>query len=398
MTVAPTMLSVFSGVGGLDLGLERAGLSSVGCIEIDPIARRSLKANGRGEWPLLEPGDVVAQASVLRPADLGLKARGLTVLAGAPPCQPYSKAAMWAPGAWVGLDDPRADPLFAFLELVEHFKPAAVLMENVPGFVRGTRSAFSAIGAAFSDVNVSAGTNYRPHWRVLDASGYGVPQKRQRAFVVAFRDGRSMKWPDVTHPDKPCRAWDALRDIDLGDDMPKANGGWADLLPSIPEGWNYLWHTDRGGGRPLFGYRTRYWSFLLKLARDQPSWTLPAQPGPSTGPFHWDNRPLHVREMLRLQSFPDTWLVEGTRRQQVVQVGNATPPLLAEIVGRSILATLELAHRSGPPTLRIARARQLPSPARRRAVPTRFALLESDHAPHPGSGKGPKPRSDTTAT
>ena len=83
----------------------------------------------------------------------------------------------------------------------------------------------------------------------------------------------------------------------MGDsELPAARGGWADLLPSIPEGQNYLWHTDRGGGRPLFGYRRRFWSFLLKLSKHRPSWTLSAQPGPSTGPFHWTNRPLAVRE------------------------------------------------------------------------------------------------------
>ena len=90
---------------------------------------------------------------------------------------------------------------------------------------------------------------------------------------------------------------------------PKAAGKWAGLLPTIPEGENYLFHTRLGGGRPLFGYRTRYWSFLLKLAKDEPSWTLQAHPGPATGPFHWANRPLTVQEMLRLQSSqqPGEW-------------------------------------------------------------------------------------------
>src|SRR3546814_15139025 len=60
-------------------------------------------------------------------------------------------------------------------------------------------------------------------------------------------------------------------------------GKWADLLPSIPEGQNYLWHTERGGGIPLFGWRRRYWNFLLKLAKNKPSWTIQAQPGPATG-------------------------------------------------------------------------------------------------------------------
>src|SRR6185312_12245754 len=109
-------------------------------------------------------------------------------------------------------------------------------------------------------------------------------------------------------------------------------GKWADLLPSIPPGMNYLWHTDRGGGEPLFGWRRRYWSFLLKLAPDQPSWTIQAQPGPATGPFHWDNRRLTGREMARLQTFPDDIQITGSLADAQRQIGNAVPSLLAEVL------------------------------------------------------------------
>ena len=129
----------------------------------------------------------------------------------------------------------------------------------------------------------------------------------------------------------PCRealtAWDALADLPNVPGL-RLPGSWAELLPSIPEGGNYLYLTARGGGTELFGWRSRYWSFLLKLARDRPSWTLPASPGPSTGPFHWDNRPLTVRERLRLQGFPDDWQLCGSAHQQIKMSGNATPPPL----------------------------------------------------------------------
>ena len=83
-------------------------------------------------------------------------------------------------------------------------------------------------------------------------------------------------WPEQSRPpDK------APKDEDLN-----VRGKWVGLLPSIPEGKNYLWHTSRGGGLPLFGWRTRYWTFLLKLAKNRPSWTIQAQPGPAVGPFH----------------------------------------------------------------------------------------------------------------
>ena len=107
--------------------------------------------------------------------------------------------------------------------------------------------------------------------------------------------------------------WDALADIEPnpGEDL-ALRGKWGDLLASIPEGNNYLWHTDRGGGKPLFGWRRRYWSFLLKLAKSRPSWTIQAQPGPAIGPFHWANRRLSMRELCRLQTFPDDVFIVGT--------------------------------------------------------------------------------------
>jgi DNA (cytosine-5)-methyltransferase 1 len=111
-------------------------------------------------------------------------------------------------------------------------------------------------------------------------------------------------------------------------------------LPSIPEGENYLWHTDRRGGLPLFGWRTRYWSFLLKLAKAKPSWTIQAQPGSAIGPFHWPNRRLSWREMAALQTFPADFNIQSSRVETQRQIGNAVRSHLAEILAHSIAHTL----------------------------------------------------------
>lgn len=386
-----TVLSAFSGVGGLDLGLEAAGFEMLGCIENDPIARRSLELN-RKDWWVLDPPDIEGVAATLRPPDLGLARGQLTLLCGAPPCQPYSKAAMWKDEAWVGFADDRAKPLLSFLQLAEEFCPEAVLMENVQGFVAGPHSVARFIQRSFDEINGRTGFRYRVSTAVLDAANFGVPQRRSRAIVVALRDGAKMSWPVPTHLDEPTTAWDALHDVPTAEAVP-ATGRWADLLPSIPEGANYLWHTPKGGGMPLFGYRTRFWSFLLKLAKDRPSWTLPAQPGPSVGPFHWDNRPLTPTEALRIQSFPLDWRVEGTRREKVRQIGNATPPLLAEVLGKSLRWTLHGTSFREAPTFRVKRAAATPPPARISPVPAQFHALRGEHPDHPGAGAGPQPRS-----
>jgi DNA (cytosine-5)-methyltransferase 1 len=117
-------------------------------------------------------------------------------------------------------------------------------------------------------------------------------------------------------------------------------GKWADLLASIPEGQNYLWHTDRGGGKPLFGWRRRYWSFLLKLAKGRPSWTIQAQPGPATGPFHWRNRKLSAAELSRIQTFPDGLIYDCRHADVQKLIGNAVPSALAEALAREIARQL----------------------------------------------------------
>jgi DNA (cytosine-5)-methyltransferase 1 len=387
-----TVLSAFTGLGGLDLGLEAAGFHHVGCIEKDQTARLSLKQNRGDSWPLLEPRDIGVLAQTLIPRQLGLRQRELSVLAGGPPCQPFSKAAQWSASARTGLEDMRSHCLGDFLRLVEVFLPRVVLIENVAGFVRGPVSALVEIEHALEGINQRQGTLYKAYHRIVDAADYGVAQHRLRVIIVISRDGEAPVCAEPTHADRPLRAWDAIGHLEVAD-PPKALGKWADLLPSIPEGQNYLWHTRHGGGRPLFGYRTRFWSFLLKLAKDQPSWTLPALPGPSTGPFHWDSRPLTISELLRLQSFGTDWLVEGSYREQVRQVGNATPPRLAEIISRAVAARyFGVSFDSQPLQHHIAYAAMVPGPGRPQPVAAKYLRLEGEHADHPGAGKGPKPR------
>lgn len=386
-----TCLSAFSGLGGMDLGLEAAGFRHLGCIEWDESARRSIKANRGGRWQLLEPGDIEIVAQSLRPVDLGISPGDLDLLVGAPPCQPYSKAAQWSSDSRRGLEDRRGQYLDDMLVLAGVFLPKVVLLENVRGFVAGRTGALSHIEKHLELIERTHGVRYSLHHRIIDAADVGAPQHRDRAIVIATRMSTEPSWPVHSGP---ATAWDAIGELEQASEvLPEPKGKWAELLPSIPEGENYLWHTDRGGGLPLFGYRTRYWSFLLKLAKNRPSWTLPAQPGPATGPFHWDNRPLSIPEMLRLQTFPPDWVVEGASRvDHVRQVGNATPPLLAEELGRCTVTDLTGRSWNGPPSYAIERAVSLPPPAEPTGVAGRYLALTGEHDAHPGTGLGPAGR------
>ena len=271
-----------------------------------------------------------------------------------PPCQPFSKSSYWRSDT-KRLRDPRARTLFSFLDYVEELQPSVFMLENTQGFgYIGKDEGLKLIERRIRRINKRTGSNYRVNHSVLNAAEYGVPQIRTRFFLVSHRDGLQLKFPTPTHAKltsdssppnnnntKPMTpfttAWDAIGRLEsCCTDSLKMRGIWAELLPSIPEGRNYLWHTNRGEGFSLFGWRTRYWSFLLKLAKAQPSWTIQASAGPATGPFHWSNRQLSTDEVAALQTFPQTFVFKGARKSIIRQIGNAVPCLLGEVIGREI--------------------------------------------------------------
>ena len=322
-----------------------------------------------------------------------IRERELGLLAAGPPCQPFSKAAQWTRTGTLGLKDEGTERcLLSLMMLIERFLPHTLLIVNVPGFAQGKSSALlPVIEENLAAVNRRYGTHYKVSSRVLDAADFGVPQRRRRAIVVALRNGAEPAWPIVTHRDHPVRAWDALQDVHP-EKTPRPSGQYARLLPSVPEGENYQYFTKRGAGLPLFGYRRRFWSFLLKLAKAKPAWTVPANPGPATGPFHWESRPLAPEEILGLQTFPGSWKLEGSYREQIRQAGNATPPLLAEILGRMIAMQFCGAEFHCQPALAIPRASYVPPPVPSQPIPAEYMSLAGRHVPHPGTGRGPRPR------
>jgi DNA (cytosine-5)-methyltransferase 1 len=229
---------------------------------------------------------------------------------GGAPCQPWSKSGQWASSAAAGWKDPRAATINAYLKLVEYALPRVVLLENVNGLASPKN--LSRVRGRLTSINRRQGTDYKLSLLKLNAADYGVPQLRQRVFLIADRNGGTIKEPKRTHGEgcrEPHRtAWDAISHLDRGG---RPNGlaatdQWADFLPSIPEGSNYLAHASATADDVgYFGWRTKFWSFLLKLAKNKPAWTIQAVPGPATGPFHWRNRRLSIAELAALQTFPE---------------------------------------------------------------------------------------------
>lgn len=394
------LISLYTGIGGLDFGFEAAGFHTAVALELDRVACRTIRKNRN--WRLIE-SDIAAVSSKDILSAATLKPKEADVLIGGPPCQPFSKSGYWANGDARRLADPRSETLRHYLRVLRETLPRTFLIENVTGLnFAGKGEGLDFIKRSIATINNTAGTNYSVSVAVINAADFGVPQMRERLFVIGSRDGKKFSFPKATHglsnkingplPLSPyLTAWDAIGDLppDSNDPRLVVTGKWAELLPSIPEGKNYLWHTSRGGGEPIFGWRTRYWNFLLKLAKDQPSWTIQAQPGPATGPFHWRSRKLSAEELGRLQTFPDGLIYEYAWSDTQRLIGNAVPSALAEVLAEEMRVQLLGGRKSAKGRLLVPKKRTgMPAPEQTLPIPRKYRSLIGSHPEHPGIGKG----------
>ena len=348
-------ISLFSGVGGLDLGAKKAGFDIRACVEVDADSVASLRANLHSDCP-----ERVIEASIVGlPTEAILERAGLrrgeaSLVVGGPPCTPFSKSGYWLEYKRLGLD-PDASLLEEFARVVREAKPRVALLENVHGLAYSNQNVrpFRRLIAALTDAGYHVAT------RVLNAADYGVPQLRKRLIMYATYGSTPPEFPQPTHSgwSETRRSFntalppyvssrEAIGDLEARDDLhepeEEVNGTFGDLLRIVPPGENYLHFTrERGHPEPIFKWRTRYWTFLLKLDPARPATTIQSQPGPYVGPFHWNSRRLRVLEIKRLQTFPDDYVVRGTRRSAQVQIGNAVPPNLAEIVARPLFELVQ---------------------------------------------------------
>jgi len=364
VTEAGVAISLFAGCGALDLGMEQAGFRVASAVEWNHDAADTMEKNASTHFPgLLEVlrGDLMPLATGsndgLQTRDI-LRAAGLSrterpdLLVGGPPCVAFSKSGFWLDWKRDGLD-PAASLLQAYTRVLEEAKPRAFILENVYALTfknRASSGAFQRLQQEFADAG------YRFRWAVLNAADYGVPQLRPRLFMVGVRGRASLpELPEPTHhgnwerravgggPLPHITTDEVLADLQaLPEPGETIRGKWGHLLVDIPPGENYLHYTaERGHPDPIFTWRSRYWSFLLKLDPNRPSPTIQARPGPNVGPFHWDNRRLRVPELRRLFTIPDDFQFVGNRQSVQYQVGNCVPPLLARRVGEEVAKVLE---------------------------------------------------------
>lgn len=348
MSTQGVAISLFSGAGGLDLGTERAGYEVRAAVEWDRDAAATMEKNfAHLASPVLQR-DIMATPTrdILQAAGLRSGQRP-DLLIGGPPCTPFSKSGFWLEWKREGLD-PDASLLQAYTRVLREANPRRFVLENVYALTYNNKASRPAFERLLREINEAG---YHCHAKVLNAADFGVPQARPRLFIIGVpKDEPLPDVPEPTHgglwerrlsgdPQRPhVTAGEALAGLVTDPEPQEAVAGkYGHLLPQIPPGDNYLFYTaDRGHSDPLFRWRSKYWSFLLKLSSTKPAPTIQAQPGPYVGPFHWENRRLRVGELKRLFTYPDDFEFVGTRSSVQAQIGNSVPPLLAEKVIRGL--------------------------------------------------------------
>lgn len=444
---APVLVSLFSGAGGLDIGLESAGFRTALANEIEPHACETLRANklvasfdsyefaewfagsvatqrcykgwSEGELSLLKKrlapaltindrplahAEIVEQdvrkltAQYVQDAT-GLKHGEIDLIAGGAPCQPFSRAGKQET---VDCDDGRL--FLEFVRLVDELRPRWFLFENVKGLIQhrtetlystcrncgATRpvsfSLRSAPTSAGITTDICASCNrtvvITPHWEkrrggsldmiesefsrlgyschstVLNARDFGVPQDRERLFIVGSRDNEKFDWPEPTHgPENGARSLffnqQLLPHVTLRDALYK-QGHWryGELQEKAvlwvknvvrPHDEPVTWSLDRVS--PTIG---AHQSAKLAIAPNGvPDAQLARQQWHTLGRRQGDSPPVFVEheyltdeELLVLQTFPAHWYLHGTRMERAFQIGNAVPPALAAAVGGSIIRAM----------------------------------------------------------
>jgi len=321
-----THIELFTGAGGMALGLENAGLRSRLLVEKD----RDCVATLRRNWPKKEiyEGDVADCV-------LGEHAGEVDLLAGGFPCQAFSYA-----GSGRGFGDTRGTLFFEFARLVGELRPKVVLGENVRGLERhdGGRT----LATMVSELR---GLGYRVAAKVLRAQFLGVPQKRERLILLGVRGELDLPLLFPAEVGATISVREALRGVpdSPGFEYPEGKRGVMEL---VPEGGNWR-HLPEDVARAYLG--ASYHSgggrtgMARRLAWDEPSLTLTCHPGQKqTERCHPEQtRPLTTREYARLQTFPDGWKFEGGVRSVYRQIGNALPVNLGYHLGRCVVAMLD---------------------------------------------------------
>ncbi len=376
-------VELFAGGGGLAIGLEQAGFEPSLIIENNKNACRTISKNYLSKSAQIHSGDI-------KLFDYGSEEKEISLVSGGPPCQPFSLG-----GKHRAHGDDR-DLFPEAVRAIRQLQPKAFIFENVKGLLRQSFSEYfeyvllqlqypiitKAVGESWEDHlsrleefhtgSTIPNLSYRVCFRLLNAANFGVPQKRERVFIVGFRSDLDVNWsfPDATHSEDAL-LWSKWVNEDYWDRhniavpmpndksekiaqklsrkygmFPPTQRPWMtvrDALIDLPEPDSKIdndWpnHDFKAGAKTYPGHTGSY--------IDEPAKTLKAGdhgvPGGENMVRYKDGsvRYFTVRESARIQTFPDDYIFEGAWGEAMRQLGNAVPVQLAKIIGRSVFQAI----------------------------------------------------------
>ena len=315
---AVTAIELFAGAGGIALGLEQAGISTLEYVEFDKACCETLRAN-RPEWNVI--CDDIHNVSFKKYKDK------VDIVTGGFPCQAFSYA-----GKKMGFDDTRGTLFHEFARCVKEVRPKMFLAENVRGLASHDNGRTLSV-----IIGVLEELGYTVQKQILNAAYFGVGQKRERIVIIGVKKG----WPiTFTYPKAEAKMTtlrEALKDCpaSIGEQYSEKKrkvlalvppgGCWVDLPEEIAKEYMGKSYYSGGGRRGM----------ARRISWDEPSLTLTCSPSQKqTERCHpEETRPFTVREYARIQSFPDNWAFSGGITDQYKQIGNAVPVELARRIG-----------------------------------------------------------------
>lgn len=336
-----TAIDLFSGAGGLSLGLVRAGFTVVAAADLDGLAVETYRLNHPAAEVCCADVRSLDPTAVL--SRLGLAPGQLDLLAGCPPCQGFST--LRTLNGRRTCTDPRNDLVMDFLRFVEAIEPRAVLLENVPALADDPRLATVR--------SVLEERGYAMKGAVLDAQDHGVPQRRRRFVLIASRVGRLDMTSVATQPQTVRSAIGTLTPPGTGCDplhdyretrQPRI----ADLIRSIPRDGGNRRQAAEGSRLACHVRCDGFYDVYGRMAWDRPAPTITTGCiNPSKGRFlHPDqDRAITLREAALLQGFPPDYQFSlGKGRYRAAElIGNAFPPPFAWVHARAIMSALRAA-------------------------------------------------------
>jgi DNA (cytosine-5)-methyltransferase 1 len=327
------------------MGFEQIGFEIKLCVDNNNLVEKTHKRNFPG-IPMINRD--ISTISIRELEEYCLD--GIDVVIGGPPCQGFSTI-----GKRVSSDpnkrsqsDPRNELVISYAKIIKALRPKFIVMENVKGILTMRGGAYLA--TVLEELKLAG---YNVDYKLVNMADYGVPQIRERVIIMGNRMGVPVEFPEPDFSDNPNdglpawnNCWEVIKDLEELPDIPEFNHVALKHTPKNIERYKLIPEGGRlpENSLPQELYRKNFGNTYKRLNRKRPALTM--VPGNDAFPIHPTlNRSLTVREAARIQTFPDTIIFEGNRRQQGHQVGNAVPPLFSHKLAQVVLKQLALLER-----------------------------------------------------